>query len=38
MAGFGVTCFGIYKEIKKYKRGLDLHPGKTDGQVEKDAK
>lgn len=23
MAGFGVTCFGVYKEIKKYKDGLD---------------
>jgi hypothetical protein len=23
MAGFGLTCFGIYKEIKKYKKTLD---------------
>jgi hypothetical protein len=23
MAGFGITCFGIYKEIKKYKKDLD---------------
>jgi hypothetical protein len=23
MAGFGVTCFGIYREIKKYKKGLE---------------
>jgi len=23
MAGFGITCFGVYKEIKKYKDGLD---------------
>lgn len=23
MAGFGITCFGVYREIKKYKDGLD---------------
>ena len=23
MAGFGITCSGIYKEIKKYKKSLD---------------
>ncbi len=23
MAGFGVTCFGVYKEIKQYKNTLD---------------
>jgi hypothetical protein len=23
LAGFGITCFGIYKEIKKYKESLD---------------
>lgn len=23
MSGFGITCFGIYKEIKEYKKDLD---------------
>ncbi|MEI8174484.1 MAG: hypothetical protein WCG28_00865 [bacterium] len=23
MAGFGITCFGIYREIKEYKKSLD---------------
>jgi len=23
MVGFGITCFGIYKEIKSYKKKLD---------------
>lgn len=23
MAGFGITCFGMYKEIKKYRKDLD---------------
>ena len=23
MIGFGITCFGIYKEIKEYKKSLD---------------
>lgn len=23
MAGFGITCFGIYREIKKYKKDLE---------------
>lgn len=23
MAGFAITCYGIYREIKEYKRGLD---------------
>ncbi|MFZ2072285.1 MAG: hypothetical protein WA101_02190 [Minisyncoccia bacterium] len=23
MAGFGITCFGIYREIKQYKKDLD---------------
>ena len=23
IAGFGITCFGIYREIKGYKKGLD---------------
>jgi hypothetical protein len=23
MVGFGVTCFGIYREIKQYKKDLD---------------
>ena len=23
MIGFGITCFGIYREIKKYKKDLD---------------
>ena len=22
MIGFGITCFGIYKEIKQYKKNL----------------
>ncbi len=22
LAGFGITCFGIYKEIKQYKKDL----------------
>ena len=24
MLGFGVTCFGIYREIKNYKKSLDI--------------
>lgn len=23
MLGFGVTCFGVYREIKQYKKNLD---------------
>ena len=23
MIGFGITCFGIYREIKQYKKDLD---------------
>jgi len=23
MLGFGITCFGIYKEIKQYKKQLE---------------
>ena len=23
MIGFGITCFGIYKEIKQYKKDLE---------------
>ncbi len=23
MLGFGITCFGIYREIKNYKKDLD---------------
>ncbi|MEI7810477.1 MAG: hypothetical protein WCI41_02890 [bacterium] len=23
MAGFGITCFGIYREIRKYKKDLE---------------
>jgi len=23
MAGFGITCFGIYREIKAYKKEID---------------
>jgi len=23
MMGFGITCFGIYREIKKYKKDLE---------------
>jgi len=28
MAGFLVTCLGIYREIKDYKKGLDKKDGK----------
>ena len=28
MIGFGITCFGIYREIKKYKNDLDKEDGK----------
>ena len=36
MLGFGITCFGIYREIKNYKKDLDLSSYKTiDGQVKK---
>ena len=23
MISFGITCYGIYREIKQYKKGLD---------------
>ena len=23
MIGFGISCYGIYREIKEYKKGLD---------------
>jgi hypothetical protein len=23
MIGFGITCFGVYREIKQYKKSLD---------------
>ncbi len=26
--GFVITCFGIYREIKQYKKGLDIKDGK----------
>jgi len=29
MLGFGVTCFGIYREIKNYKKLLDV-PSRTE--------
>jgi len=38
LAGFCVTCFGIYREIRQYKKDLDPpSPEDTDGQ-EKDGK
>ena len=30
MVGFGVTCFGIYREVKQYKK--DLEKGKQNGE------
>ncbi len=27
LVGFGITCFGIYKEIKKYKNSLNKKNG-----------
>lgn len=39
MAGFGISCFGIYREIKQYKKDLDPpSPKATDGQGKKDGK
>lgn len=33
MLGFGITCSGIYREIKEYKKDLDSSsPKVTDGQ------
>ncbi len=33
MIGFGITCFGIYREIKQYKKSLDSSsPKATDEQ------
>lgn len=35
MVGFGITCFGIYREIKEYKKSLEKDPPSqeaTDGQ------
>ncbi|MEJ0002149.1 MAG: hypothetical protein WDN09_03180 [bacterium] len=29
IAGFGVTCYGIYKEIKAYKKQLDKEDTKN---------
>jgi len=28
MAGFGVTCSGVYKEIKNYKKDLEKKDGR----------
>jgi hypothetical protein len=28
IVGFGVTCFGVYKEIKEYKESLDIGSNK----------
>lgn len=32
MMGFGITCYGIYREIKEYKKDLDIESkNKKDG-------
>ena len=28
MLGFGITCFGLYREIRNYKKELDKKDGK----------
>jgi len=39
MAGFGISCFGIYREIKKYKKDLDLPLNKkAEDNIENDRK
>ncbi|MSU44630.1 hypothetical protein EXS45_00365 [Candidatus Nomurabacteria bacterium] len=36
MIGFGITCFGIYREIKEYKKELDHPLHKATVEEEKD--
>jgi hypothetical protein len=39
MIGFGISCFGIYREIKKYKKNLDLPLNKNvEDNIENDRK
>jgi hypothetical protein len=38
MLGFLITCFGIYREIRQYKKGLDLPSHKAMAGEEKNGK
>ncbi|MEK7572493.1 MAG: hypothetical protein AAB493_01400 [Patescibacteria group bacterium] len=39
MTGFGISCFGIYKEIKRYKKKLDIPlPKNKENNVKNDRK